>query len=87
MIEGKSKKIKKSFALNARSYEVVREFTAAHGLSLSSWITTMFDEAARQIEGGPVHFAKPVSKMTIQELAEMMNYWKKSVEESEGENP
>jgi len=77
---GIRKKVKKSFALDARSYEVIRRFTEAQGLSMSAWLTGLLNEVAKQIEGQPSPFDKPFGKMTIEEITKVMLYWKDSIE-------
>lgn len=82
---GIKRKVKKSFALDERSYEVVRRFTEMQGISMSSWLTGLLNEVAKQIEGQPAPYDKPIGKMTIEELANVMLYWKRSFDELEAE--
>jgi len=90
MKEQRVRKLKKSFALDAHAYGVVREFTEAQGISLSSWLSGLLVEVARKIEGQPSPWDKPIRQMTIDELADAMKYWSKLIadeEESGGVNP
>ena len=82
---GIKRKVKKCFSLDARSYEVIRRFTEMQGISMSSWLTGLLNEVANQIEGQPAPYDKPIGKMTIEELAHVMLYWKRSFDELEAE--
>lgn len=83
MGKGKSVKVKKSFALNAHSYEVIRAFTEAHGLPMSRWLTSLLDQVAAKIEGMPSPWEKPIGQMTIDEFADAMKYWTQLIREEE----
>lgn len=83
MKEKRPRKLKKSFAVDAHAYEVMREFTKAHGISLSSWLSGLLVEVARKIEGQPSPWDKSVREMTIDELADAMKYWSRLIREEE----
>lgn len=77
---GIRRKVKKCFALDERSYEIIRGYTRAQGISMSSWLTALLNELAKQIQGQPSPFDKPVGQMTIDEITKMMLYWKEAIE-------
>lgn len=87
MKEKRVRKLKKSFAVDAHAYEVLRAFTETHGISLSSWLSGLLVEVARKIEGQPSPWDRPIRQMTIDELADAMKYWTKLISEEETEGP
>jgi hypothetical protein len=82
-MEKKRARVKTSVSLDARNHEVVRTYLEAQGLRISGWLSNIFDEMAKQIEGQPGPWNKPVGKMTLDEFAEVMGYWRKAVSDEE----
>jgi len=83
MKEKKARKLKKSFAVDAPAYEVLREFTKTHGISRSICLSGLLVEVARKIEGQPSPWDRPIKQMTIDELADAMKYWSRLIREEE----
>lgn len=85
MEKEKRARVKTSVSLDARSHEVVRAYLESQGLTISGWLANIFDEMAKQIEGQPGPWNKPVGKMTLDEFAEVLGYWRKAVKDEETE--
>lgn len=75
-----------SVNLDINACEIVKTYLRMHNQTLSSWINWMIVEFAKQLSGQPQPFNKPLAKMTLEEFAEVVSYWKKSVEVMEGED-
>lgn len=76
-----------SVNLDINAVETVKTYLRTQNQTLSSWLNWMIVEFAKQLEGQPQPFDKPVAKMTLEEWVEVLNYWKKSLEVEEQEGP
>lgn len=76
-----------SVNLDINAAETVKTYLRTQNQTLSSWINWMIVEFAKQLNGQPQPFDKPVAKMTLEEFGEVLSYWKKSLEDLEPEGP
>lgn len=66
--------------LDPNATRIVKEWLDTQKQSFSSWVNLLVVEMAKQISGQPTPWTQPLSKLTVAEFVEMMNYWKKAIE-------
>lgn len=68
-------KVRTVLLLDEEVKAVVQGYLKNTGMSMSSFVNTVFSEFANELRGIPSNLRKPVGDMTIRELSELMNTW------------
>jgi hypothetical protein len=72
-----------NLTLPEESAEIVRSWLqASGGQTLSSWVSGLVEEFAKEIQGQPSPLGKSPGDMTLKEFVDVMQYWYKKASES-----
>lgn len=71
--------------LEPEAVRVVKAYLQAQNQTFSNWVNFLVVEMAKQVEGMPTPFDKPIGKLTVEEFGELIGYWKRSIEQVEGQ--
>lgn len=66
--------------LEPEAVKVVKAYLQAQNQTFSNWVNFLVVEMAKQVEGMPTPFDKPIGKLTVEEFGELIGYWKRSID-------
>lgn len=68
-------KVRVTLMVDEEPKRIVHEYCTKNGLSLSGFVNAMLVEWAKNLQGQPTSFDKPIQDLTLREFGELAAYW------------